>query len=53
MKFIRVTKARSNDADIDSKVIALASSSHSYARATFDHIIANVLDGGKAAEGHL
>ena len=48
MQFIQVTKARSIDADIDSSVLAMASSSHSYACATFDNIIAIVLGGGKA-----
>ena len=48
MQFIQVTKARINDVDIDSKVLAMASSSHSYACATFGNIIAIVLDGRKA-----
>ncbi len=48
MQFIQVTKARSIDADIDSSVLAMASSSHSYACATFGNIIAIVLDGRKA-----
>ena len=48
MQFILATKARSNDVDIDSKVLAMASSSHSYVCATFGNIIAIVLDGRKA-----